>query len=281
MKSDRLQRRGRGQGLLGDRELLRRGRRSSAAPSSSSPTRAARRSRSLLGAVVQVFEDFRYTDQVETGDAAVLVFRRGSATATCRDRHPALRRRRPDQRDDRDDPADERRACPGGGDATQARGRRRNGARARRRISAAQRQLGPEQVFSLASSRGELAAGVGVGSGPLSRRFVELVRVVVEVVELLGSAVAPLVERPAVPARTPNEPTSKRLESAGPGRLIRRVLGQRQQRRSRPSTAVPGRAPVSAAIVGARSMFATSCVASRAGGKPGPRMINGTRSASS
>jgi hypothetical protein len=28
----------------------------------------------LLGAVVQVFEDFRYTDQVETGDTAVLVF---------------------------------------------------------------------------------------------------------------------------------------------------------------------------------------------------------------
>jgi ketosteroid isomerase-like protein len=28
----------------------------------------------LLGAVGQVFEDFRYTDQVETGDAAVLVF---------------------------------------------------------------------------------------------------------------------------------------------------------------------------------------------------------------
>ena len=29
----------------------------------------------LLGAVVQVFEDFRYTDQVETGDAAALSFR--------------------------------------------------------------------------------------------------------------------------------------------------------------------------------------------------------------
>jgi ketosteroid isomerase-like protein len=28
----------------------------------------------LLGAVAQVFEDFRYTDQVETGDAAVLAF---------------------------------------------------------------------------------------------------------------------------------------------------------------------------------------------------------------
>jgi hypothetical protein len=28
----------------------------------------------LLGAVSQVFEDFRYVDQVETGDAAVLVF---------------------------------------------------------------------------------------------------------------------------------------------------------------------------------------------------------------
>jgi hypothetical protein len=28
----------------------------------------------LLGAVVQVFEDFRYIDQVETGDVAVLVF---------------------------------------------------------------------------------------------------------------------------------------------------------------------------------------------------------------
>ena len=28
----------------------------------------------LLGAVVQVFEDFRYVEQVETGEAAVLVF---------------------------------------------------------------------------------------------------------------------------------------------------------------------------------------------------------------
>ncbi len=28
----------------------------------------------LLSAVVEVFEDFRYTDQVETGDTAVLVF---------------------------------------------------------------------------------------------------------------------------------------------------------------------------------------------------------------
>ena len=28
----------------------------------------------LLGAVVQTFEDFRYLDQVETGDTAVLVF---------------------------------------------------------------------------------------------------------------------------------------------------------------------------------------------------------------
>ena len=28
----------------------------------------------LLGAVAQVFEDFRYTDHVETGDTAVLVF---------------------------------------------------------------------------------------------------------------------------------------------------------------------------------------------------------------
>lgn len=28
----------------------------------------------ILGAVVEVFEDFRYTDQVESGDTAVLVF---------------------------------------------------------------------------------------------------------------------------------------------------------------------------------------------------------------
>jgi hypothetical protein len=28
----------------------------------------------LLGAVAQVFQDFRYTDQVETGDAAALAF---------------------------------------------------------------------------------------------------------------------------------------------------------------------------------------------------------------
>lgn len=28
----------------------------------------------LLGAVLQVFEDFRYTDQTETGDAAMLAF---------------------------------------------------------------------------------------------------------------------------------------------------------------------------------------------------------------
>jgi hypothetical protein len=28
----------------------------------------------LLGAVVQVFEDFRYTDQIESGDTATLLF---------------------------------------------------------------------------------------------------------------------------------------------------------------------------------------------------------------
>src|SRR2546423_14644128 len=28
----------------------------------------------LLGAVIKVFEDFRYIDQVETGDTAVLIF---------------------------------------------------------------------------------------------------------------------------------------------------------------------------------------------------------------
>jgi hypothetical protein len=28
----------------------------------------------LLGAVAQVFEDFRYTDQLETGDSAALMF---------------------------------------------------------------------------------------------------------------------------------------------------------------------------------------------------------------
>jgi hypothetical protein len=28
----------------------------------------------LLGAVIQVFEDFRYTDQIETGDVATLLF---------------------------------------------------------------------------------------------------------------------------------------------------------------------------------------------------------------
>ena len=43
----------------------------------------------LLGAVVQVFEDFRYIDQVESGDAAVLVFE-----ARVGDRR-AERRRRP------------------------------------------------------------------------------------------------------------------------------------------------------------------------------------------
>ena len=48
--------------------------RSSAARWSSSPTRGARRSSVLLGAVVQVFEDFRYLEQVETGDVAVLMF---------------------------------------------------------------------------------------------------------------------------------------------------------------------------------------------------------------
>jgi hypothetical protein len=30
--------------------------------------------RAVLGAVVQIFEDFRYTDQVEDGDTAILIF---------------------------------------------------------------------------------------------------------------------------------------------------------------------------------------------------------------
>jgi hypothetical protein len=30
--------------------------------------------RAVLGAVVQIFEDFRYTDQIEDGDTAILIF---------------------------------------------------------------------------------------------------------------------------------------------------------------------------------------------------------------
>jgi len=30
--------------------------------------------RAVLGAVVQIFEDFRYTDQIEDGDTALLIF---------------------------------------------------------------------------------------------------------------------------------------------------------------------------------------------------------------
>jgi len=37
----------------------------------------------LLGAVVQVFEDFRYTEQVETGDAAVLMFEARVGERSC------------------------------------------------------------------------------------------------------------------------------------------------------------------------------------------------------
>ena len=52
----------------------------------------------LLGAVVQVFEDFRYVEQVETGDTAVLMFeaRVGEQAAAGR-RHPQVRRRRSDR----------------------------------------------------------------------------------------------------------------------------------------------------------------------------------------
>ena len=74
--------------------------------------------RVLLGAVVQVFEDFRYLDQVEDGDTAVLIFEAtGRRPRAQRRRHPALRRRRPDQRADGDGPADERHERPGRGDA--------------------------------------------------------------------------------------------------------------------------------------------------------------------
>ena len=38
----------------------------------------------LLGAVVQVFEDFRYLEQVETGDVAVLVFEARVGDRSCR-----------------------------------------------------------------------------------------------------------------------------------------------------------------------------------------------------
>ena len=75
----------------------------------------------LLGAVVQVFEDFRYTDQVESGDTAVLLFE-----ARVGDRElngvDILRfdADGPDPRDDGDGATDERyeRAC--GGDASEA-----------------------------------------------------------------------------------------------------------------------------------------------------------------
>ena len=95
----------------------------------------------LLGAVVQVFEDFRYTDQVETGDSAALAF-----SARVGDRELdgidflQLRRRGPDQPDGGVRPADERRARPRRGDAEEARRERppepRPELRHRRRIAA-------------------------------------------------------------------------------------------------------------------------------------------------
>ena len=79
----------------------------------------------LLGAVVQVFEDFRYLEQVETGDTAVLMFEaRVGDKRAAGGRHPQVRRRRPDRRDDRDGPADERHARARRGDAQAARGGR-------------------------------------------------------------------------------------------------------------------------------------------------------------
>ena len=64
----------RGQGLRAGRGAVRRGRHLPQ-PGRLQALRGPRRAASvLLGAVVQVFEDFRYLEQVETGDTAVLMF---------------------------------------------------------------------------------------------------------------------------------------------------------------------------------------------------------------
>ena len=77
----------------------------------------------LLGAVVQVFEDFRYLEQVETGDVAVLMFeaRVGDKQLQGVD---ILKFGEDDRiaRDDGDGAADERHARPGRADAADARG---------------------------------------------------------------------------------------------------------------------------------------------------------------
>ena len=79
----------------------------------------------LLGAVVQVFEDFRYTDQTETGDTATLAF---SARVGDRELDGIdLLRFDDDGQDPRDGglrAADERRQRPRRGDEAEARGAR-------------------------------------------------------------------------------------------------------------------------------------------------------------
>ena len=79
----------------------------------------------VLGAVVQVFEDFRYVEQVETGDTAVLMF---EARAGERDLQGVdilrFAEDGQDPRADRDGPPDERHARARGRDEEDAGGGR-------------------------------------------------------------------------------------------------------------------------------------------------------------
>ncbi len=119
----------------------------------------------LLGAVVQVFEDFRYTDHTETGDTATLAFsaRVGGPRAR-RDRPAALRRRREDPRDGGLRAADERRHALADGDGAEARGDGRPD-----RLGAGAAGAGPELVQARGQLRPSAPGGARSRAGSRAR----------------------------------------------------------------------------------------------------------------
>ena len=101
---------------------------------------------------------------------------------------------------------------------------------------------------------------------------VQLVRVAGELVELLLAGRVLRVE----PVRRADACVRRSLEQDVAARLQELVLRERAAASGRPSRGPAARRPP-ATIVGARSMFATNCERCWPAGRPGPRMISGTR----
>ncbi len=219
----------------------------------------------LLDAVVQVFEDFRYTDHTETGDTATLAFSarvgdreldgidllRFDADGKVREMAVYVRPMSGRQR-------------PRRGDAAEARGARRQLSAWRQAPEPAQARSWPSWAFSC---QDRVVAGSRAGSRARTGRR-------------RGRRAPPRRSRArcrrSLPLRIAERARRRCSRTGARGRCRRRrraATGSSE----RPSIVRPALRRSARTIVGARSTLLTGCCRTAPAGKPGPRITSGTR----